>query len=312
MGVAALEKPPLTAYRIVAADAPAKINLTLEVLGKRSDGYHDLRSLVIGVDLRDRIECAASHPFGPTLDCSDPTLHGDDNLACRAAVALALHCGCDAEVRIRLDKCIPVGAGLGGGSSDAATTLRLCGELWRAGLNDAQLATVGAEVGSDVPLFFNLPSALIRGRGERVERLSLRWSGWVLLIFPGVHVATADVYRAWRAGDAREAGAAAADFIGDIQNVFLADELHGMLTNQLEPAVFRVCPRVAEARDELQSLGVSPIRVTGSGSALYRLFDDPEAARDASDRIERRFPRMKTAVVAAPVGVGPIEHKEKM
>ncbi|MDO8632254.1 MAG: hypothetical protein Q7R41_17355, partial [Phycisphaerales bacterium] len=82
--------------------------------------------------------------------------------------------------------------------------------------------------------------------------------------------------------------------------------------NQLEPAVFRVCPRVAEARDELESLGVSPIRVTGSGSALYRLFDDPEAARDASDRIERRFPRMKTAVVAAPVDVGPIEYKEKM
>lgn len=311
MGVAALEKPPLTAYRLVAADAPAKINLTLEVLGKRSDGYHDIRSLVIGVGLRDRIECAASHPLGPTLDCSDPTLHGDDNLACRAAVALARYCACDAEVRIRLDKFIPVGAGLGGGSSDAAATLRLCGELWRAGMNDAQLAAVGAEVGSDVPLFFNLPSALISGRGERVERASLRWSGWVLLVFPGVHVATADVYRAWRAGDAREVGAAEAS-LREIQDVSLADELHGMLSNQLEPAVFRVCPRVTEARDELQSLGVSPIRVTGSGSALYRLFDDPEAARDASDRIERHFPRMKTAVVAAPVGVGPIEYKEKI
>jgi len=310
MNVAALEKPLLTPSHTLAADAPAKINLTLEVMGKRADGYHDIRSLVIGVGLCDRVVCAATHPLGPTLDCSDPTLHGDDNLVCRAAVALARRSGRDAEVHIRLDKRIPVGAGMGGGSSDAAATLRLCNELWDAGMDTGQLAEVGAEIGSDVPLFFHLPSAVIGGRGDRVERVLMRWTGWVLLIFPGIHVATADVYGAWCEGDARDAGGAAVGSMRDIQNALRADELQDMLMNQLEPALFRIRPRVAEAQDELISLGVGPIRVTGSGSAFYRLFDDPETARGAAGRIERRFPRMKTAVVAAPVGIGPIEHKE--
>ena len=311
MVLSALEPLQPVASWILAAHAPAKVNLTLEIVGKRADGFHNIRSLVIGVDLRDRVECAASHPVGPTLDCTDPTLHGDDNLVCRAAVALARHCARDAEVRIRLDKHIPVGAGLGGGSSDAAATLRLCNELWNTGMDGTRLAAIGAEIGSDVPLFFHLPSALVTGRGESVERVELNWRGWTLLVFPGVHVSTADVYRAWTESDVARAKSPPASLIDDILRATAADELQEMLVNQLEPAVFRVCPRVAEARDELASLDKSSFRVTGSGSALYRLFDDQVAARDAAGRIERRFPRMKTAVISAPVGLAPLERKEK-
>ncbi len=311
MVLSALEPLLPAASGTIAANAPAKINLTLEIVGKRADGFHDIRSLVIGVGLCDRVECTVSHPVGPTLDCTDPTLHGDDNLVCRAAVALARHCARDAEVRIRLDKHIPVGAGLGGGSSDAAATLRLCNELWNTGMDNSRLAAIGAGIGSDVPLFFHLPSAVVTGRGESVERVELNWKGWAVLVFPGVHVSTTDVYRAWSEVDCQRNSSPPAPLIGDIQRTTTAECLHELLVNQLEPAVFRVCPRVAEARDELASMGKSSFRVTGSGSALYRLFDEPDAARDAAVQIERRFPRMRTAVVAAPAGTCPLECKEK-
>ncbi len=289
------------------AKAPAKINLTLEVVGRRGDGYHELRSLVIGVDLCDRICCRLRGELGLELACSDAGLAGGDNLACRAAMKLARYIGREPDLGIELEKTIPVGAGLGGGSSDAAATLRLCNDLWKAGLDRDELAAIGAEIGSDVPLFFSLPSAVITGRGERVEPVTLSWSGWVLLAFAGVEVSTAEVFRAWRPTDGprlpRETN-------GAIIRAATADEMSAMLSNRLEPAVFRVSPAVPRAYDELNRAGFGPMRVSGAGSAMYRLFDEEEAARHAAKTIKAMRIGITTSVVAAPAEPGSIVCEE--
>jgi 4-diphosphocytidyl-2-C-methyl-D-erythritol kinase len=288
-------------------DAPAKLNLTLDILGRRDDGYHRLRSLAIGIGLHDRIMCSARPESGIALDCSDPALVDRDNLAYRAAAALARHCGREPALKIRLEKTIPIGAGLGGGSSDAATTLRLCNQLWDAGLDRTALAGIGAQLGSDVPLFFFLPAAVITGRGERVESAALRWSGWALLAFADAVVPTPEVYRAWRPSDSTGLPCGMDQAILEVTS---AEELMPMLSNHLEAAVFRVSPTVACAHSELKRLEIGPIRISGAGSTLFRLFDDPETARHAADRIDKHGIGLRTSVVAAPVGESPILDKE--
>lgn len=307
MSLTTLEQPRAKVARTVRGDAPAKINFTLEVLGRRDDGYHDLRSLVIGVDLTDHICCRTSPIPGISVHCNDPALNHGDNLAARAARALAQRCDREPALRIELQKRIPVGGGLGGGSSDAATTLRLCDSLWHTGLDQTELAAVGAELGSDVPLFFSLPSAVIEGRGERVSPVRLRWSGWVLLICPPIPVSTAEVYRDYRSDDS---DGCPRDTDRDILHVSSAAELSELLSNHLETAVFRVCPTVYSLREALTSLDLHSVHVTGSGSALFCLFDDPRPARSAANKIQERWSQVTTVVAAAPVGQGPIFSEE--
>lgn len=307
MSLTTLEHPRAKVARTVRADAPAKINLTLEVLGRRDDGYHELRSLVIGVDLADHVHCQTSPVPGISLHCNDPDLNHGENLAARAARALADRCDHEPALRIELQKHIPVGGGLGGGSSDAATTLRLCDVLWETGLNEVELAAIGAELGSDVPLFFSLPSAVIEGRGERVSPVRLRWSGWVLLLCPPISVSTAEVYRVYRPDDS-DGCPSGTD--RDILHAASAAEVSELLSNHLETAVFRVCPAVYSLREALTFLDLTSVRVTGSGSALYCLFDDPEPALRAANKIQERWSQVTTVVASAPVGQGPIFSEE--
>lgn len=284
-----------------SADAPAKLNLTLDILGRRNDGFHELRSLVVGVDLCDRVTCGLRPESGIAVTCSDPALSGNHNLAYRAAARLAEHCAKEPALHIELRKAIPVGAGLGGGSSDAATTLRLCNQLWETGLDPSALAGIGAELGSDIPLFFFLPSAVMTGRGERVAPANLRWSGWVVLVFADVAVSTREVYQAWRPSDAVHLPSGMDEAILEATS---ADEIMPMLSNHLEPAAFRVSPAVAQAREELDRIGLGSMRVSGAGSALYRLFDDLEVAGEAAGRIRNHGIGLRTLVVAAPAGSG--------
>lgn len=283
----------------VSAAAHAKINLTLDVTGRRKDGYHELRSLVIGLELHDTVRCSRSAARGIELDCSDPSLMGPANLAFLAAARLARHLDRDPAVKITLDKAIPVGGGLGGGSSDAATTLRLCNQLWEGGLDSGQLAEIGAELGSDVPLFFCLPSAIISGRGEVVDRVTMGWSGWALLVAVPEIVSTAAVYAEWGRGDSSDLPDGRQDAILAASTVggFL-----GSLSNDLMSAVFRVSPRVANAFQEIHRQGLGPMMVSGAGSTMYRLFDEKEAACRCASAIEQLGLDVTTFVTAAPFG----------
>ncbi len=255
------------------------------------------------MDLCDRITCHVLPEPGIELDGAEPALRANGNLAVQAAEKFAARCGRESALKITIEKSIPVGAGLGGGSSDAATTLRLCNRLWDTCFNPGQLANIGAEVGSDVSLFFSLPSAIMTGRGEQITSVTLRWSGWVLLVFPRTFVSTREVYRAWRREDTV---GLPTGMDGPVTEAMCAAELMGMLSNHLEPAVFRVAPEVAEVDKELELVGAGAWRLSGAGSTFYRLFDEREAAYRVAKRVNERIPAVETAVVAAPVGQPPI------
>ncbi len=264
--------------------SPAKINLTLEVLGRRADGYHDLRSVVAGIDLNDSLAFQRRTDATITLTCDDPDLPTDDrNLVVRAAQMLAKSTGCREGVSIELNKRIPLASGLGGGSGNAAATLAALNRLWGLRLGIEELSQMGAQLGSDVPLFFALPSARISGRGDEVERVDLGWSGWVLLVFAGCTVSTADVYAAWSADDLDDRDESPADAITQART---ADEVAGLCRNDLEPAVFRVAPRVQELHKAIGARVQRPVRVSGAGQTVFIPFDDRTEAEDVRLKLQ--------------------------
>jgi len=285
---------------------PAKVNLSLEVLGRRSDGFHDIRSIVMGVALTDRITCTLSHACAHEFRCSDPELENDRNLAWLAAARFMRETGQAPSLSIHLEKHIPVAAGLGGGSSDAAAALMACNALLETGWNDSELAHLGAELGSDVPLFFSLPSALIEGRGELVRATSLNWSGRVLLVHAPESVATAEVYRAWRPKDGADQGHGPDAIAGAASSA----ELMSLCFNALEPAVFRVAPAVARAKAKVEELARCRFGLSGAGSTFFHLYDDGQAAEEAQRRIEAGDPHLCCWIVAAPVAIESLPGKE--
>ncbi|MCX5648620.1 MAG: 4-(cytidine 5'-diphospho)-2-C-methyl-D-erythritol kinase, partial [Planctomycetota bacterium] len=188
-----LETAPLDAGLTV--QAPAKVNLTLRVLGRRPDGYHDLESVVAAVTLFDVLEFRASDDLH--LACEGiPVSAGEDNLVLRAARLLRTESGTRAGARVRLEKRIPPGRGFGGGSADAAATLVALSALWGLNLAREDLARLGASIGSDVPFFFGSPVAILRGRGEQLEAVRARSPWWLALAWPDYGLATVDVYAA--------------------------------------------------------------------------------------------------------------------
>jgi 4-diphosphocytidyl-2-C-methyl-D-erythritol kinase len=299
---------PEITVAIATTEAPAKLNLTLEVLGRRPDGFHDIRSVVIGVGLTDRVTARARLDDHLALCCLEASLENEDNLAFRAARLLQRLSATSKGLAIELVKTIPVGGGLGGGSSDAAAALRVCNDLWSLGRSDEELAALGAQLGSDVPLFFGLPSALMAGRGEDVTRVALRWSGWALLVFVPESVSTAAAYQAWSTGtrpaDARR-------HHESVISATTAGDVMAAAFNDLEPAVLAIAPRVAQAYRSLLDLKLSDFRISGAGSTFYQLHDDKEAACRTARTITDADIGVKTAVVAAPAGTSPIRRREE-
>src|SRR5262245_53525263 len=176
----------------VRALAPAKVNLFLEVLRRRPDGYHDLATLMVAVGLYDSLSFTANDTGEIRLGCDDPALPtGPDNLVCRAARLLRDRHGVRAGADILLAKRIPVAAGLAGGSSDAAATLAGLNRLWQLGLDNGELARLGAELGSDVAFFFSGPAAWCTGRGEIVEPVPMARPLDLVLVSPRVGLSTA-------------------------------------------------------------------------------------------------------------------------
>jgi 4-diphosphocytidyl-2-C-methyl-D-erythritol kinase len=225
------------------ARAPAKVNLFLEVLGKRPDGYHDLATLMVAVSLFDTLEFKEDRSKATVLDVlPDPSAPADearpapspgpDNLVWRAAELLRRRFGRDDGVRIRLIKRIPLAAGLGGGSSDAAATLAGLNRLWRLGLGRADLERLGAELGSDVPFFFSAPAAWCTGRGEVVMPLVPGRPLWLVLACPPVGLSTAAVFGTLALPQTPESGDA-------VRRAFAAGDVEALgrsLHNRLQPA----------------------------------------------------------------------------
>jgi len=264
---------------------PAKINLTLAVLGKRPDGFHEIESVVMPVGLYDHLALSDGPEAGIHLSCDNPALPtGPENLVYRAAERLAERHGRHRGVQIELTKRIPAGAGLGGGSSDAAATLVGLDRLWRLGLARSELTELAADLGSDVPLFLHPGPAIIGGRGERVEPVELDWPGWIVLVIPPFGMSTAEVYRGWQAGEAPPQSASEV-----VQAVRDGQPLDGLLYNMLEPPAFAVEPQLGALHAELLALGAPAARLTGSGAALFALFDACNAATAFAEQASRQL-----------------------
>lgn len=265
--------------------APAKLNLFLEVLGRRPDGYHEIETLMVSVDLHDRLTLADEPSGRIELRADDPSLPtGPENLVVRAAEALRAMAGVDRGARIALEKAIPMQAGLGGGSSDAAVTLRALDQLWGLRTPPARLAELAGALGSDVPFFLGNGAAVCRGRGERVEPIEPCPSYYFVLVSPPRGVRTADVYdRLTPPERPRPIGPALAAFrSGDA--LALGPELFNRLGTEAEA----LAPDLVRVREALDHRGpaLAGSLMSGSGSAYFGLGRDRDAAVRAARHLE--------------------------
>jgi 4-diphosphocytidyl-2-C-methyl-D-erythritol kinase len=264
--------------------AYAKVNLGLEILGRRDDGFHEIVSVTQTVSLADTLEVTTGGPF--RVEVTPPLADDGENLAERAGHALAAATGRTPTGRLTVRKRIPVAAGLGGGSSDAAASLRLLDRAWGTRLGDACLAEVGAALGSDVPLFLAGSTSLIRGRGEIVEPLPPPPTFWLVLVTAVERPPdkTRAMYRAL----------APADWTDGARTLTLTDCLRAgqpvgdaLLINGFDAAADRVYPELRGLRDRLAGLLGAPVHLTGAGPTVFALFGWADAARQAAHRARR-------------------------
>jgi 4-diphosphocytidyl-2-C-methyl-D-erythritol kinase len=253
--------------------APAKLNLFLHVLGRRADGYHELQSAMQLVDLADSLDFEL-RPDGTLQRGGDLVGTVDGDLCLRAAQLLQAATGCRLGVAIRVRKRIPAGAGMGGGSSDAATTLLALNRLWRLGLDRGTLGRLGLQLGADVPFFVAGCNAFAEGLGEILSPVDLPARRYVV-IWPGVPLATAAIFRdpgLTRNGSATKIAVFSAALRASPQDLFG--------TNALEPVALRHAAEVGHALDWLGRFGQA--RMTGSGSAVFVAVESDDAARQAT------------------------------
>jgi 4-diphosphocytidyl-2-C-methyl-D-erythritol kinase len=271
----------------VAEQAPAKVNLDLRVTGRRPDGYHELDSIVTFAAWADRLTFAPARQL--TLQLGGPFAAAltaqPDNLVLRAARLLADRAGCPPHVRIALDKRIPVAAGLGGGSADAAATLRGLCRLWRLKLTAADLLPLALELGADVPVCLVCRPARVRGIGERIEPVELPALD-IVLANPHQAVPTAHVF----AGLGPIGAASGPDRPMPTDRTGLLGWL-GARGNDLEAPARRLAPAIVAVIEALHAQpGCRLARMSGSGATCFGVFDDSPAAARAAQSLRRMRP----------------------
>jgi 4-diphosphocytidyl-2-C-methyl-D-erythritol kinase len=280
--------------------APAKVNLFLEVVGERTNGYHDIQSIVVPVSIFDRIVLEQTADVVETviapgsrvpveeLDLARP----EDNLATRAALVLREKAGYAGGVRIHLTKNIPVGGGLGGGSSNAAAVLRGLNALWDLGLSLEELKTIGFALGCDVPALIQGGPVCMEGLGERVTPIPTEWVGvnggsWLVVVNPGFSVQTGDIYDRYRSpltsADVPYRSMVCAFREGNFET------LSKGLYNGLQNTVFRKYPLTEIVVEELGKAGAAGALLSGSGASSFGLALNEEDARGIAQRVQKHL-----------------------
>ncbi len=267
----------------VKVAAPAKINLFLEILGKRPDGYHELETVMQEISLADDIYM--EHNKDVEFTCSNPKLTtGEDNLVLKAVRLFQAETKLSRGVKIHLDKKTPVGAGLGGGSSDAAATLIGLNRLWRAGYDERQLMALAGRLGSDTAFFVTGKTAVCRGRGEVVSPRPLNVKYNYVIVYPRFEVSTATVYKNFKF-----------DLTKNLKDVnFLMqslesgdpEKLGGCLFNRLEEVVFGLYPGLEKVKKTLAQFNFSGVLLSGSGSAFYGLCKGVDDSKEIGQKIK--------------------------
>ena len=259
--------------------APAKLNLFLDVLGRREDGYHKLDTVIQAVDLYDELEIRPAKG-GIRLDGSAPegVPLNEENLVWKAADSVLREAGAKGGVEITLNKRIPAGGGLGGGSSDAAATLVGVDRALGLGLERGVLERLGAELGSDVPFFLYGGPARCRGRGERVEPIKRGGEFEYVIVWPEIACSTKEIYQELRMGLTRKNRGAS--FV--VESIERADPvlLGTGIYNRFEEAVFRVLPELTAIRGSLEQFPLSGVGMSGAGSCFFGLVNPAEPVED--------------------------------
>ena len=263
--------------------APAKINLVLRILDRRTDGYHNLWSLMQTVQVEDEIALALTGVHsGVTLRCDEPSLKTDDsNLVSRAAVAVMAQSGRTGGLDITLAKRIPMGAGLGGGSSDAAATIIGLNQLFNLGWSAEQMAHIGQTLGSDVSFFFFAPSATVAGRGEQVAPIRIKGTRWVVLVNPGFPVETKWAYQQLTANRAAVVPLSQSHAMLEHASELGWEQVLEAAENDFEGPVFKAYPLLQEIKHRLLALEADVALLSGSGATVFGVFRNEAKARQA-------------------------------
>lgn len=281
--------------------APAKVNLVLRILDRRPDGYHDLWSLMQTVQLEDELELSLSDNHSTIiLRCDEPSLKTDpSNLVYRAAAAVLEVSGRTVGLDMVLAKRIPMGAGLGGGSSDAAATIAGLNRLLNLEWSAEKMAHIGQTLGSDVPFFFFAPSAIVEGRGEKVAPVQVKGSRWVVLVNPGFMVETKWAYQ--QLSESRTGVQPLSD--GHVRlrkaSELSWEEVFQAAENDFEASVFKAHPVLHKIKQKLLAEGAETALLSGSGATVFGMFRDEAIARRAEMGF-RTEPHLKVYTVSTP------------
>ncbi|BCS53141.1 4-(cytidine 5'-diphospho)-2-C-methyl-D-erythritol kinase [Geobacter sp. SVR] len=262
--------------------APAKINYLLDVIRRRPDGYHDLRMVMQRINLCDRIEITLNDTAELVVTCGKNGVpDGPGNIAWKAARTLLDLAGTGQGASITIAKNIPVAAGLGGGSSDAASVLMGMNQLLELGLSDRRLMEIGVTLGADVPFFVFKQTALAEGIGEQLRAMPTMPPAWVVLVNPGVHVSTAWVYQNLQLTNRRQL-AKLPEFFSSIEDVC------AILSNDLEDVTIPSFPVIEEIKTTLLRMGALGAMMSGSGPTVFGLFRDQSTAEAACATLSER------------------------
>jgi 4-diphosphocytidyl-2-C-methyl-D-erythritol kinase len=265
--------------------ARAKINIGLRILGPRPDGYHEIISVLQEIDLTDDLQLELAPDRSLTMTCDRPDLPADEsNLCLKAARLLQETTGCQRGANITLTKRIPMGAGLGGGSSDAAATLKGLNRLWDLGLDQEVMLSLAARLGSDVPFFIQGGCCLALGRGEILRKMRALVHGPMILVVPNVHVSTTWAYKTIKNYPltSREDYTI---FQRSSKNELPLEQFRAIFINDFEPPIFDHYPGLCQLKNTLLTSGAWYASLSGSGSALYALFEEEATARQSLPQV---------------------------
>jgi 4-diphosphocytidyl-2-C-methyl-D-erythritol kinase len=258
----------------------AKINLRLEILRKREDGYHEIETILQKISLYDELSFKITSQKGIQVAVDDPSIPtGAENLAYQAVLVLAESQKISPAISIHIKKRIPAGAGMGGGSSNAATTLRGLNTLLHFGLSDATLQKLAIQVGADVPFFLFSNTALARGIGEELHPLTLKQRLWFLVIYPNVSISTAWAYKQFKILTKKRKHIKFTDSIISLQDAI------SQLYNDLEAVVMPKHPEIEKIKNDLMQGGAKGSLMSGSGSAVFGIFTGKEDAEKALSQL---------------------------
>jgi 4-diphosphocytidyl-2-C-methyl-D-erythritol kinase len=274
----------------------AKINLSLRVLGRRDDGFHELCTVFQTVSLHDDLTFEEDEKL--IFTCDDPRIPtGQDNLIVRAAGILRDNFGVTKGAKIHLEKRIPAPGGLGGGSSNAAVTLLGLAKLWEIEITTEQLMRTGRELGSDVPFFFHGGRAIGTGRGEEIAPIDQTGEKYILIITPDVEVSTRDAFARLEAPRLTPEALKSNLIVCRFEAESL-DLRHTALINDFEKSVFETAPEVGRVKERLLELGASQALMSGSGASVFGIFDTQETRQATLKAIDNEINWRKFAVAA--------------